>query len=193
MFGRLAYRENGNDEYTYYPGGGIFRMIQFCRLKSNIKICKIYQIGVEDSYIILGKRRDGIVDIIQIDGCESYPLKYTSTWEENIVLFDEEKNLLYNSNDKPVIIHRDENEVEMSYRGRLYKFKYDPQMVYQKGSKIIVTDPDSEYHMEKGIIIDVIADKEFLAKNDYLPRYQVLLNSNLKVFLDDYQITIEYI
>lgn len=66
-------------------------------------------------------------------------------------------------------------------------------MVYQKGSRIIVTDPDSEYHMEKGIIIDVIADKEFLAKNDYLPRYQVLLNSNLKVFLDDYQITIEYI
>lgn len=168
-------------------------MIQFCRLKSDIKICKIYPIGVEDSYIILGKRRDGIVDIIPIDGCESYPLKYTSTWEENIVLFDEEKNLLYNSVNKPVIIHRDENEAEMSYRGRLYKFKYDPQMVYQKGSRIIVTDPDSEYHMEKGIIIDVIADKEFLAKNDYLPRYQVLLNSNLKVFLDDYQITIEYI
>ena len=97
-------------------------MVQYCNLKSELKVCSIFHhIGIEDYFIMLGERKKGIFDILQIDGCEGYPLKYTSTWEKKIVLFDGAKNELYSSVDKPLIVFRDDKRIEVNYRNRAYK------------------------------------------------------------------------
>lgn len=166
-------------------------MAQYCNLKSDLKVCSIFHnIGIEDYFIMLGERKKGIFDILQIDGCEGYPLKYTSTWEKNIVLFDGAKNELYNSVDKPLILFKDDKRIEVNYRNRAYKLLYDESdRVYPQGTRVEIVDPTSKFCQEKGVVADVIDDDEFLEKNSFLPRYRILLDSKQSVFMDHYQIS----
>ena len=163
--------------------------MQYCKLKSDIKACSLFPLGTEDYFILVGERINGICDVIQIDGCESYPIKYTSTWVKNIILFDEKKNAVYNKVDKPLINFINECEIEINYRNRPYKLLYDNiDMIFPKNSKVKIIDPTSQFYLKEGTIIEVIDNKEWLETHDFIPRYRLNLKPQINVFVDHYQI-----
>jgi|GEM_PF-1890189 hypothetical protein len=164
-------------------------MMQYCKLKSDVKVCSIYPLGVEDCYILLNERANGIVDILHIDGCESYPIKYTSTWAKNIIPFDSEKNAIYNDVDRPNIVFIDKNKIKLNYRDKLYEFFYDKNdMVFSKNSLVKIIDPTNQFNQEEGMIIALIDEEEWLVTHDFIPRYELKLNSGKTLFVDHYQI-----
>lgn len=166
-------------------------MMQYCKLKSDIKVCSLFPLGLEDYFILLGERINGTCDVIQIDGCESYPIKYTSTWVKNIILFDNKKNAEYNKVDRPIINFINESVIEINYRNSSYKLLYDnSDMVFSKNSKVKIIDPTSQFYLKCGEIIEVIDSTEWLETHDFIPRYLLELKSHISVFVDHYQIEI---
>lgn len=144
----------------------------------------------EDYFLYIDDWMDETCRIVMMDFASSEPSCFCRTWKGNLLFFSSEDEQRYKDVDQPNVDEINSNFITISTKKGEYFLQYDNQLTYNVGQRVEWNDPQDAYHAKKGTIISVIADKDYLSRNDYIPRYKVKMDNGETRFFDEYQIIV---